>query len=1223
MLEYIFKINHNILRNHCLEGRSRNRRGRLRMISILIKLFLIFFQLVVINETGSRNRRMTSPFPKRRFAPHWCAAAALASLIFLVSGFFARDTAGVETAEPPIRSAAEIDYPPFSLVDGNGRADGFSVELLRAALSAMGREVTFRTGPWAKVRSWLQRGEVQALPLAGRSPERGPLIDFTFPYMTLHGSIVVRKGTSGIWDMDDLADRQVAVMKGDNAEAFLRRKYRGIDIRTTPTFEQALRELSEGRHDAVFIQRPVALHLIREGGMTHLKVVNRPIEEFRQDFCFAVKEGDRETLALLKKGLSLVMADGTYRHLHAKWFAAMKLPAHRRIVVGGDHNFPPFEYLDEHGRPAGYSVDLTRAIAQEIGLDIEIRLGPWAKIREDLAEGEIDVIQGMFYSPERDLTFDFTPSHAVNHYVGVVRKGDGLPPKTVEELSQKRIVVQQGDIMHDFAMENGLKQVSAVEAQEDALRELAEGKHDCALVSRLAALYWIDRYDWKNLVVGTHSFLSPEYCFAVPNNQKALLAQFSEGLNILEDTREYRRIQEKWFGVYQSPSPTVAGIMRFVGLIAVPLLFVLCGVFLWSWSLRKQVATHTEALRKSEEFQRAMIACSPVALYSIDPDGRVLTWNPSAERIFGWSAADVIGGPLPIVPEHKHEEFARLRKQGIAGRHFIGKEVVRMKKDGTCFDGSLSAAPIRDAKNRIIGIMSAMEDITERKRAEAALRESEERLQAILESNANPIVVYDVEGCPHYLNPAFFRIFGWTLAELEGRRIPFVPEDQKEITASKIAEIFATEAPVKFVSQRLTKKGDVLDVVVSAAIVRGAEGQGIGMVVNLTDITEQRKLETQLRQAQRMESVGRLAGGVAHDYNNMLSVILGYSEMALDRIDPEDPLKGDLEEILYAARRSADITRQLLAFSRQQSISPKMFDLSAAVESILKMLRRLIGEDIDLLWKPDKVQCQVKMDPTQLDQILANLCVNARDAIAGTGKITIETGHVVFDQAYCAEHAGFAPGGYALLAVSDDGIGMTRETLSHLFEPFFTTKNKREGTGLGLATVYGIVKQNQGCINVYSEPDKGTTFKIYLPRHGVEEQEKIKEPMAPIPSKHGETVLLVEDEASILKMGKALLENLGYAVLASANPIEALTLARKHFDKIHLLVTDVVMPDMNGRELADRLQRIFPNLKILFMSGYTANMIAHQGVLDEGVNFIQKPFSNQDLAAKVREALEG
>jgi CheY-like chemotaxis protein len=350
-------------------------------------------------------------------------------------------------------------------------------------------------------------------------------------------------------------------------------------------------------------------------------------------------------------------------------------------------------------------------------------------------------------------------------------------------------------------------------------------------------------------------------------------------------------------------------------------------------------------------------------------------------------------------------------------------------------------------------------------------------------------------------------------------------------------------------------------------------------------------------------------------------VILGYAELALDKVARDDPLHTDLTEIVTAARRSADITRQLLAFARRQTIAPKVLDLNDTVEGMLRMLRRIIGEDIDLQWLPQGSLWPVKIDPGQVDQLLANLCVNARDAIDGTGKITIETDNVNFDRQYCRDHLGFITGDYVLLAVSDDGSGMGAEIREHLFEPFFTTKEAGQGTGLGLATVYGIVKQNNGFINVYSEPGAGTTFKIYLPRHA--------EAIAPLPvalqekidAGHGETILVVEDEAAVLKLSCAILEGLGYRVMAATGPAEAEKIAGKHDGPIDLLITDVVMPQMNGRELATRLQTLSPNLRVLYMSGYTANVIAHHGVLEGGVYFIQKPFSRQEFAAQVREAL--
>jgi PAS domain S-box-containing protein len=394
------------------------------------------------------------------------------------------------------------------------------------------------------------------------------------------------------------------------------------------------------------------------------------------------------------------------------------------------------------------------------------------------------------------------------------------------------------------------------------------------------------------------------------------------------------------------------------------------------------------------------------------------------------------------------------------------------------------------------------------------------------------------------------------------------------------------------------------------------------------DITEQKeeekakaRLQAQLLQAQKMESVGRLAGGIAHDFNNMLGVILGHTEMALQQLDPSHSLCDDLEEIKKAAERSANLAHQLLAFARKQTAVPKVIDLNQTVTSMLVMLERLIGEDVQLVWKPVADLWSVNIDPSQFDQVLTNLCVNARDAIIDVGTITIETGNCAIDDAFCANHSGAVPGEYVVLAVQDGGCGMNKEILSHLFEPFFTTKEVGKGTGLGLATVYGIVKQNKGFISVESQVGLGTTFSIYLPRH-IGKAEQTRKQKAVAFASHGqETILVVEDEAANLKLIRMMLEKQGYRVLEAGTPGEAIRIAQEHDGQIDLLMTDVIMPDMNGRDLAMNLLSLHPHIKRLFMSGYPADVIADHGVLEEGVYFIQKPFSAKDLGEKVRQTL--
>lgn len=386
---------------------------------------------------------------------------------------------------------------------------------------------------------------------------------------------------------------------------------------------------------------------------------------------------------------------------------------------------------------------------------------------------------------------------------------------------------------------------------------------------------------------------------------------------------------------------------------------------------------------------------------------------------------------------------------------------------------------------------------------------------------------------------------------------------------------------------------------------------------------ELEKTRATLTQSEKLAVVGRLAGGVAHDFNNMLVVINGHAEVALETLEPSVPAYADIREILKASRRSASLVQKLLTFARKEIISPQAMDLNATVADVLKMIGQLIGEDIKLLWQPAADPCPVKMDPAQIAQVLANLAVNARDAIGGVGQVIIETGNTEFDEDYCRTHNNFIPGRYVMLVVSDDGCGMDKETLGRLFEPFFTTKPLGQGTGLGLATVYGIVMQNNGFISVDSEPGKGTTFKIYLPRHDADKVSIAQSPSYAKAPTGTETVLLVEDEPAVRELTTTLLERLGYTVLATGSPNEAIRMVEKHDSKIHLLVTDVVMPEMNGLDLWQQLGAMRPDMKCLFVSGYAANIIANRNVLDEGIRFLQKPFSRDVFAVKLREALSG
>ena len=515
--------------------------------------------------------------------------------------------------------------------------------------------------------------------------------------------------------------------------------------------------------------------------------------------------------------------------------------------------------------------------------------------------------------------------------------------------------------------------------------------------------------------------------------------------------------------------------------------------------------------------------------------------------------------------------------------------------------------------------------LAERRRAEEKVKESEARYRLIVENAPIAIFRRELEGRYHYVNPGLIRQFECKTEKefldsygLISQRWAY-PEthDQFKTLLLKHGEIYGYEVASRLVSGAMKWFAIYAFLDPSGAFINGFS----------LDITERKraeadreKLQGELLQAQKMESVGRLAGGVAHDFNNILQVILGSAALALRDIPPASTWREHLEVIQKSALSSAELTRQLLAFARKQTIQPKVLDLNDTVAGMLKMLRRLIGEDLSLAWMPGADLWLIKMDPGQIDQILANLCVNARDAIAGAGKVTIETVNVTLADTHAASYLDGVPGDYVMLTVSDTGRGMDAATRAHLFEPFFTTKELGKGTGLGLATVFGIVKQNRGMIDVSSEPGKGTIFKIYLPREKAEAATTAENPQR-ASNRASETVLLVEDEAEILSLGRRILSEQGYTVLAALTPMEALALADKHRGTIDLLVTDVVMPGMNGKALQERLLSGRPQLKCLFISGHTSEVVAHHGVLDESVQFLQKPFTLESLTRRVREML--
>ncbi|MEW6236310.1 MAG: PAS domain S-box protein [Candidatus Omnitrophota bacterium] len=850
------------------------------------------------------------------------------------------------------------------------------------------------------------------------------------------------------------------------------------------------------------------------------------------------------------------------------------------------------------------------------------------------------------------------------------------------------------------------------------------------------------------------------------------------------------------FGVLLIYSAEVNAItpdeIRFMGELADDLTFGIAA--LRTRAGRKQAE---KELQRSNDLLRAIIDAAPTAIIGLDLDGNVHSvWNPAAERMLGWSAQEVMGRPLPSVPIEKKEEFAQFRKRMREGKTLNGVEVKRRKRDGSPIDYSIYASPLHDAEGRITGNVAVMVDITERKRADEALRRSEKR-KTILNEIANVFLTIPDEemyGCvldvvlrvmkspfgifgfigengdlimpsltrniweqcqvpdkslvfppetwggslwgrairektsfysdgpfhtpeghiriDHFLtSPIFFGQKTIGLLSLANKETSYTEEDKDllETIAAFISPILnarlqrdaqerkrleaeealrkseeqyrllvenAEEAifivqdgKIEFPNRKTQElsgrsKQELTNMVFANLLlpddqsfvldkiekclhgekpsiappfkIQNRSGEDVWVQLSLAmilwrerpaalcflkDVTEQKAFEAQFMHAQRMEAIGRLAGGVAHDFNNILTVINGYSELAMFQLRQDDPLWNHIQGIHEAGLRASELTYQLLAFSRKQAFKYEMIDLNYLIENMKKMLIRLIGEDIELATVLSDSLWRIKADPVQIEQIVMNLAVNARDAMPEGGKLTIETTNIILDKEYASKHIEISPGPFVMLAVSDNGCGMNQATMDKIFDPFFTTKEMGKGTGLGLSTVYGVVKQSGGSIWVYSELNVGTTFKIYFPRSEETPLEKESSQLSSLQGA-GETVLVVEDEDSVREIVIQILEYSGYKTISARSGLEALNLSLQFQGRIHLLVTDIIMPEMNGRELSERLTYLRPDMKVLYMSGYTDKSVTNNGILKGRFPFLQKPFSSESLLQKIQEALE-
>jgi two-component system cell cycle sensor histidine kinase/response regulator CckA len=635
-------------------------------------------------------------------------------------------------------------------------------------------------------------------------------------------------------------------------------------------------------------------------------------------------------------------------------------------------------------------------------------------------------------------------------------------------------------------------------------------------------------------------------------------------------------------------------------------------------SVRKAAEKH---LVQMEARYRGLLEAAPDAMVVVNHGGEIVLLNVQAEKQFGYRRDELVGQKVKNIIPRGFAERLLMHGTGTPGDPVVpqmgtGIELHGRRKDGSEFPIEIMLSPL-DTVDGIL-ITAAIRNIAERK-----LRENDlSRLAAVVESSQDAIVSLTSLGIIRTWNRGAERIFGYSAEEATGRSILFLSPPDRSAEGSTLLERVARADRIEhFETIRVKKDGTQIHVALTFSPIKDSDGRVVGVSSVARDVTESKHMEAMLRQSQKMEAVGQLAGGVAHDFNNLLGVILGYTGLMLDRLGLDDPQRKSIEEIQKAGDRAALLTRQLLAFSRKQVLQPKVIDLNAVVAGAEKLLQRLIGENIELRAVLNPELCRVKADPGQIEQIIMNLAVNARDAMPSGGKLTIETSNMEFDEAYTAQHPSTRTGPHVMLAVTDTGCGMDAETKAHMFEPFFTTKEFGKGTGLGLSTVYGIVKQSGGSVWVYTEPGLGTSFKIYLAC--VDAVPEIEPPNDKVMNvvAGSQTILIVEDDPALLQVTHRSLEEVGYAILEARSSKEAIDISESHTGPIHLMVTDVVLPGMSGVKLAAYLSAQRPEMKVLYVSGYTNDTVFHHGVLEPGLAFLQKPFSARTLARRVGEVL--
>jgi len=898
---------------------------------------------------------------------------------------------------------------------------------------------------------------------------------------------------------------------------------------------------------------------------------------------------------------------------------------------------PPFQVRGSGSEPTGLAIDLIRTAARRRGIRLQ-----WIYWRDSseaaLRRKAVDLWPLIAITPERLRFFHISEPFLEAEYCLLVRADS--PHTTLQDLTAATIGLTSSPIdLYHLGRHLPYAHQLTRPQRSQVMEDLCQQRSDAAFMDAFTGISTLLE---KHGPCGQQTLrwiAAPEirsrFGIGAVFESSAAADALRDEIGAMASEGQLAPILGQWGYTSQqleSMEAILAARRHTQQLAAAAVLFAILFVVACWQSIRflrerNRTRRAERALRETEEKLRLMAINMKEMVLAYDMNRRLIFANPAVETLTGYRVAELEKGGLVnwIHPDDRARMMAYW--EGLfQGHAYDGEEYRLVTRDGRIKWASATWGPIRDAAGRQIGIQGSERDITERKAADEALRESERRFRGLLEHVQLAAAMFDLKGNYVFVNDYTLAITGWTREEMIGHHVTeHLPPEQHEHIRAINEGLASSGEPSHWFTEPLllTKDGKRRWLQANNVALRNAEGQIVAIASLGVDVTEHRALQEQYLQAQKLESLGTLAGGVAHDFNNLLTVINGYSDIVFRSLREGDAARPKIDQVRKAGARAAALTQQLLAFSRRQIAQPRPVDLNRMVEESAGMFGALLGEDIELVTHLGRPLGQVMADPGQIQQVLMNLLANARDAMPDGGRLTIETTNGTISSGYRADHPEVTPGPCVLLTVADTGVGMDEDTRARLFEPFFTTKAPGKGTGLGLSTVYGIVKQSDGWIWVNSEPGQGTTFKIHLPRVDAEDAPAAGKVPAVVERGHNETVLVVEDQDDVRALATAVLESLGYRVLSAANGPAALALAAEHKGPIDLTLTDVILPGMNGRELADRLKVLRPEARVLFTSGYSRDVIGHRGVLDRDVAYIAKPYAPDELAAKVREILSG